>query len=447
MSLRSHCTLAAAWIAAVVPALAAPQDDNVWIVDNSGAPADFTELEAAVSAAVDGDVVLVKEGNYGPFVIEGKGVTVVGELGADVRVRGPLQVLAVPAGSRTVLRNLRTSTPVEHGIELDFCQGSVHLEECHFVGQNTPSNDFSFDARNHGARIDRCMDVRLVRSTFRGGGGGNIGTFFTPSNGGHGVWIEKSTVSATHCEGYGGFGADAPYDDWYSGGSGGHGFYCWDSTLWVDGCHGQGGSGGMGDYDYNLFGGSKQCGDGGHGGDGLSVQSFPEFIAAPDSAASQVTYRGFTGLGGTAGGTICGQPGDPGEVVFEGGPELHAVTALAGSARNTYVPSPLRGGEVAVVHMTGEPGDYFIALLGAGNAPLELPGQPLPLMVYGNAPAVLLIGLADAGGDAQAQFPVPPQPLGFGGTSLSLQGVLLPTGETELQTAPVSVFTVLEQGL
>jgi len=446
MSLRSLFACAAVSFGAALPVLAAPQDDNLWIVDNSGAPADFTELELAVEAAADGDVILVKGGNYGPFTMGGKGVSVIAEQGSIVRVRGPLRIVDVPAGSRAVLRNLRTSTAVEHGVSIDGCAGSVHLEDCNLNGQQTPDDDPTYSLRYFGARVNDSDDVRVTRCILRGGNGNNVGFFATPTSGASGLWIEGSTVAVANSEFHGGHGADAPWDDWYSGGSGGDGIEAFDARLWIDGAFCIGGSGGYGDYDYDGLFGTKQCGDGGHGGDGVSVRSYPD-IWNGETAASAVTYRDVSGWGGSGGETICGSPGEPGELVFAAGPELHAMVPLSGAARDVNASSPVRAGDLAQVDVQGSSGDFFLLLVGQSTPPADLPDQPWPLSVAGSDLTVLLLGAVDGSGSLSAQFPVPLQAAGFGAGNLGIQGVLLPAGGVELQTAPVSLLTLVEQGL
>ena len=58
---------------------------SLWIVDDNGGPGtDFTTLQAAVDAAADGDVILVHAGEYLSATIDGKGLSLIGALGASV---------------------------------------------------------------------------------------------------------------------------------------------------------------------------------------------------------------------------------------------------------------------------------------------------------------------------------------------------------------------------
>ena len=89
---------------------------RVFTVDDD-APADFTTIQAAVNAAAPGDVVLVKDGDYVKFTIDGKGISVLADRDAAVRVLGTAGsmtsdsslALSRPCHVRTVPRPTRTA--------------------------------------------------------------------------------------------------------------------------------------------------------------------------------------------------------------------------------------------------------------------------------------------------------------------------------------------------
>src|SRR5262245_8459089 len=77
---------------------------NTWVVDDDGgAGVDFTDLAAAVAAATDGDVVLVRPGSYGAFVLSGKGLRIRGQPSAQVSAA---TISDVPSSSRVLLERL-----------------------------------------------------------------------------------------------------------------------------------------------------------------------------------------------------------------------------------------------------------------------------------------------------------------------------------------------------
>jgi hypothetical protein len=86
------------------PALSA----ETWIVAKDGS-GDFMTIQAAVDAATDGDVILIRAGTYVEDVIVlGKGVALVGS-GPDVVVSGDLRAISitdVPQGSTAIVAHL-----------------------------------------------------------------------------------------------------------------------------------------------------------------------------------------------------------------------------------------------------------------------------------------------------------------------------------------------------
>ena len=71
MSLRAPACLS------LLLASAMSAQGTVWTVDFDGS-GDFDEIQPAVDAAADGDVILVAPGGYAPFRISGKGLRVHG---------------------------------------------------------------------------------------------------------------------------------------------------------------------------------------------------------------------------------------------------------------------------------------------------------------------------------------------------------------------------------
>ena len=287
------------------------------------------------------------------------------------------------------------------------------------------------------------QDVWISRSTLRGGDGENVGFFAQPYPGGSGVAIESSTVAVVDCQLYGGHGPDGPEDDWYYGAPGMHGADLWDSRVWVSNCGGVGGNGGFGYDDFDIFVG-KQCGNGGDGGSGVYVRSWP-FYGGSGLAPSTVTVRDIANFApGVGGGATCGAPGVDGAVLNLVGSEPHQVSELTGIGRSTYASSPVRGGTNARLYAAGEPGDLFLALIGGEAAPLDLAGQPLPLGLALTPLKVLVLGTLPASGELMKAVPTPVPAPGLGGSTLHLQGVVLPVGGPELELAPLGTLTLLE---
>ncbi len=134
--MRTLFHLRAFTLAATAIALPTATQNRVLTVDDDGA-ADFTTIQAAVDAAAAGDVLLVRDGTYLPFTIDGKGVTILGDAGAAVAVSGAGAVTStivrgLPASERVTFRNLRfvTQAPEVVGnlVQVLDCDGLVWLE-------------------------------------------------------------------------------------------------------------------------------------------------------------------------------------------------------------------------------------------------------------------------------------------------------------------------------
>jgi len=220
--IRARSFVLAALLAPLAAGALSARSQVIVVDDGGGAGVDFTEISEAVAVAGSGDLVLVKTGNYAPFSIFGKGLSVVADNQQTVFVNGQILVQDVPAGALVVLRGLSTGPPSGHGLLVRNCAGAVRVEECSFSGQPSPTqyqNEMEFS----GARIGGSADVALLGSTFQGGNGKNVGFFGEPWSGAAGVRVDSSSIVVVDCELRGGHGADAPIGDSYSGGSGGDG--------------------------------------------------------------------------------------------------------------------------------------------------------------------------------------------------------------------------------
>lgn len=421
------------------PALAS----EVHVVDDNGGPGvDFTDLQAAVTAAADRDVLLVKAGGYAPFTISGKGLTVIADNDQPVGVAGQITVENLPADRTVVLRGIETTSPSGFGLLVDNCAGAVRIEECKLEGQKTP---LTYEAVMlfQGAVILDSDNVAIARSFLTGGDGSNVGYFGQPHSGASGILAQSSTLSVFDSELVGGTGASCPDGESYGGAFGGHGISIWNTALWVSGCKAWGGNGGSGDEDFDIFIG-QICGDGGDGGSGISITSWGPPGNPPQPSTASV--RDFTVQPGFGGGTICGAPGANGLPVLADTSTPHVVDLFAGPGRSTYASSPVRGGGTLRIYAEGLPGDTFFLLLGGQPiSPLNLPASPLPLSV---APpfTVLTLGTVPGTGTLITPLPLGLLPAGFGGATAPIQGALIDTSlGAVFELAPYGTVTLLEQ--
>lgn len=117
--------LVPAVLLALGPALAA----QTYVVDAANGPgANFTDLPAAVAAVPDGAILLVRPGSYSGFAMTGKGITILGDAGANVT--GPIAIDGTAATQPVTLRQLSWSVvpPMTVLVRLTQCGGPALLE-------------------------------------------------------------------------------------------------------------------------------------------------------------------------------------------------------------------------------------------------------------------------------------------------------------------------------
>ncbi len=103
-----------------------------WIVDAAGGGgSQFTDIQSAVDAAVDGDRILVRAGTYAGFTIDGKGLAVLGDPGAGLFASAPsVTVRHIVAGQNVVVAGFTGIGGTSFfGATLDDCAGRVVLEQ------------------------------------------------------------------------------------------------------------------------------------------------------------------------------------------------------------------------------------------------------------------------------------------------------------------------------
>jgi pectin methylesterase-like acyl-CoA thioesterase len=82
---------------------------SVFVVAPVAGPGVFsTDIQPAVDAAANGDLVLVKAGTYSGFTIDAKGVSVIADAGAAAVANGLVFVSNVSASQRVLLSTSRT---------------------------------------------------------------------------------------------------------------------------------------------------------------------------------------------------------------------------------------------------------------------------------------------------------------------------------------------------
>jgi len=351
--MRSPSVLAPLAFLASAPLLA---QGTVHVVDDDGGAGVFADLPAAVAAAADGDVLLVKAGSYSGFTLTAKGLAVVSDSGVAPVVNGGIVVESLGASQSVLLRGLATGTPSEFGLSVQDCDGAVRVEACSLEGQ-TGFNVFgSFDGHPGGfagAVVAGSANVAFTDCTLQGGEGADVYDIEWDAMGvgGPGLTAGSSNVAVFDTTATGGFGGSDSSGFALSGTLGGVGGSLTSGRMVVSGSEFVGGQGGYGGSAWEW----KGCGSGGDGGNGFTA-SGGELDHVDTSFVG-----GPKGYGVTAYGCGHGQIGLP--KFISGAVE----SALPGSARDLSVPAPLRSGIVNQIVLVGEPGDS--ALVGIALAP------------------------------------------------------------------------------
>lgn len=230
---------AVAVVLAMAPQLAA---QGVRIVGPTGT-SNFTSIQAAVDAAVNGDVILIAPGTYTGFTIAYKSLTLAAATG-PVFVNGSVQVLGLPLGNQAALIGLHAIGGTGgHGLWVANCAGHVLVQDSSFLGHYGGQS---------GIEVSSSFSVALVGCSGTGSDGYYVG------DGGDGLRSSNSSVAAYDCAFEGGPAESIPE----AAGNGGWG-YRGDpgSLLLASGTIATGGAGGS----------SWTCSLSGTGGAGFGV--------------------------------------------------------------------------------------------------------------------------------------------------------------------------------
>lgn len=354
--------------------LAAPAAADVHVVDSDG-HGDFTDLPAAVAAASDGDVLLLRQGDYSPVTIDGKALSLVVEEGEFARVLGTVVVRNLAAGERVVLARLRlygqtTASLADApgtGLVVEQNAGEVRVDGCDVrgavgLGDGTSGSGECCTLPGHHwgwpAAIVRANSggTAFVATELRGGRGANAAQWCYCGDGGPGgdalvvadarVSLYDSTLEAGRGGGAG-----------YGGGAGGAGSRLSSTgaltALQVSGSTITGGRGGDG---YDFLGSV-----GGAGGHGIVL------------GAGTFTWRLDSACQGGVGGAACGG-------VFGYGPDGSATSGTGTLFDFSGVPAlglaaaPLaREGTSYSITISGRPGDEVFLLASLAPSFAMLP--------------------------------------------------------------------------
>ena len=387
--------------------------------DGGGAGVDFIEIQDAVNGAAEGDVILVRTGNYDPVVVSGKSLTIQAEFGSMVRLVDPcnctvsgfpmLEVRDLAAGQEVFIRGLVVGGsyfhpfgfPVE-AVRVSNNNGAVWFENTRVADTNNFTIQGIVVSNSVGVTFSRCI-------VSQNGSWGVPPSFF-----GHGLEVIDSNVAMFACTVNGGESA---------GRQGGDAVVVDGGTFYASGSSFLGGDGGNG---------TGFTPDGADGGDGLRVED-GALVRLQDS-----TILG--GAGGTAGsGGIDGVAGQSTQIVSG------ALVPVIGTARTLVEASPVRAGvDDFVETFTGKPGDWVYRLYATD-------GQIPPVyLAFEKAPLVLdlnlfgdFMGVMDASGTMISATPSAPMPVGVDGAIITTQASFLDTDGTGFYFSAPSVISLV----
>lgn len=111
--------------AALIGSLSSALAGQVLIVDDDG-PADYANIQSAVTAAFQDATILVRPGSYGGFSVDNKSISIVGTGATRPVMDGQVTVLALGPGRTATLSSLR----MQAGLTIVLNTGFVHVNDC-----------------------------------------------------------------------------------------------------------------------------------------------------------------------------------------------------------------------------------------------------------------------------------------------------------------------------
>lgn len=362
----------------------------------------FANIQDAVSAASDGDVVLVSAGTYaGAVTISDVALAIMADTGALVTQTGGFAVSNLSASREVVLHGLT----LQNGLDLVDNQGAVRVESCTVRAIDAVA-----------AEVLRCDDVAFARSnvlTFK--------AFPQPLQGAPeatALTAVDSTLALYHCTLTGSAGQ---YNMIMQPLPGAAGLRAQGSPVFLSGSTILGGTGANG---HPCEGFSFH--NGAAGGPGAVLDAASELNRLETSLSG-----GPGGLGGPAG-VACfkGFDGPAGPALVANG---GASTLLGGTARRFDMPVPVRDDTTFAITLTGQPGDRVRMVLSFDPLHVFEPALHGSLLVSLAPPTFVPLGFVPASGVLQRQINVSVLDHGLDSLTIFMQPLFIDTlGEAYL---------------
>jgi hypothetical protein len=413
----------------LAPALSPAARAGVLMVDGP-AGSGYPNVQAAVDAATNGDVILVQPGGGGLFTIVGKSLTVIADRDADAPSTTELPfgnqmgsstvnnvVQDIGPGGVVVLRGLLLG-----GLEITNVQGTVWVEDC------------EIKIVSPAMRATNCARLVVTHSTITGPNGFiDAGGYFWASVGGA-LELVGTNAAVSDSMLTGGTGKGFGFTQVGPSGneSGGDALRISGGSLALQGCTLTGGDGGAGGVVTGGF-----CISGGAGGAGLRVLGGAQVSRLASSATGGSGAPGPTSGCFMGGGD--GPDGQPVEIVSGG------VLDLPGGAVALRVASPVREGEDVELAIDGAAGAFATVLLSSTPG-LQPVGKVVGPVQVGLPALLVSIGPIPAGEELVVHANLPNLPASLLSIELFLQAVLAGPAAPPQASAP-SVLVGLDASL
>jgi hypothetical protein len=403
-------------------------------------PTQVANIQAAIEASVDGDVILVKSGTYTTFSVPNKSIAIVADAGQVVNVVGAARVRNLTVDRKVLISGLNvigqlTSNIVEgNGFYATSCAGAIRVQNCTFTGFDGTNSPCATVPRS-GAEISNCADVSFVRCTLTGSGHMYLSSpnpgLPPASRDGNGLVATSSSVSVHETTARGGYGG-LLCNGYFDGTDGGDGVRL--QSTFVFGAN----SAFAGADGQSFLTGGQLGAYGGYGGDAVVVLD----------ATSSVHVIQSTLLGGSGGYNfncgLCGSccSGDAGQAYTTTGPALDVLSSTAPtlSAANigresTALALTIHGvaGDRAALAISRDTQFVFDPLLQG----VTLVGEPVPV-----ATRFMILGTIPANGTLRTTLQLPAIPLTDPGRTLWLQLLTTSPSGASRVGSPLTVAVV-----